>query len=223
MSAKKIAAIPNAKSAEEQETAEPFIPPRPTIKNMTIAVQDCKGCDLYKNATQAVFGEGAASARCIIVGEQPGNDEDLSGKPFVGPAGKLLDRGLADAGIDRKLVYVTNAVKHFKNEIRGTRRLHRTPNPAELRACRPWLEAELKVIKPEVLICLGASAARSVMGKAVTIRDTRGKFIQSEFSDQTIITAHPSSILRSPDDDSRHANYALMISDLKIAAKALQK
>jgi DNA polymerase len=206
---------------EPPMTAEPFLPPRKTMPALKKAVQLCRGCCLYKNATQAVFGEGPKDATCIMIGEQPGNDEDLKGAPFVGPAGRILDKGLKDAGIERDKVYVTNAVKHFKNEIRGARRLHRSPDTSEINACRPWLEQELKVTKPKVVICMGTSAARAVMGKKVTLRDVRGKFIESQYSDHTLITTHPSSILRSPDDESRHRNYNAFVADLKVAAKEL--
>jgi len=202
-------------------TAVPFLPEKITLPAMQRAVQGCEGCDLYKNATQAVFGEGPAKVSCIMIGEQPGNEEDLQGKPFVGPAGKLLDRALDDAGIDRDKVYVTNAVKHFKNEMRGARRLHRSPDIAEINACRPWLEQEIKVTKPKVVVCMGTSAARSVFGRSITLRDFRGRFVQTEFSDLTLVTTHPSSILRSPDDESRHRNYDALVADLKIVAKEI--
>lgn len=184
-------------------------------------MQGCRGCDLYKHATQAVFGEGAAKAACVFVGEQPGNDEDKQGRPFVGPAGRILDKGLEDAGISRELIYITNAVKHFKHEMRGARRLHRSPNVAELNACRPWLEQELKVTRPKVIVCMGATAARSVLGRKVTLRDVRGKIMESPYADKTVITTHPSSILRSPDDESRHRNYDAFVADLKTVAKVL--
>lgn len=214
---------PARKSAENDTpmTAEPFLPERRTLPAMREAVQHCRGCDLYKNATQAVFGEGPSRAQCVMVGEQPGNDEDLKGHPFVGPAGRVLDRALADAGIDRELVFVTNAVKHFKNEQHGARRLHRTPDAAELRACRPWLEQEIAVTKPKVLVCLGANAARSVVGKKVTLKELRGRFFETDLSAKTLVTMHPSAILRSPDEESRHQKYDDLVADLKIVAREL--
>lgn len=206
---------------KEKRDATPFLPTRITMPNMQKAVQNCRGCDLYKNATQAVFGAGAANAECVFVGEQPGNEEDKEGAPFVGPAGRILDKGLADAGIDRELVYITNAVKHFKHEMRGARRLHRSPNVGEINACRPWLEQELKVTKPKVVVCMGTTAARSVLGRKVTLRDIRGRFLDSPYSARTLVTTHPSSILRSPDDESRNRNYEAFVADLKLVAGAL--
>jgi uracil-DNA glycosylase family protein len=158
--------MPRQKSTFDANTegAAPFVPAHPTLKNMRAAVQDCKGCDLYAHATQAVFGEGPASSRIVLVGEQPGNSEDLAGRPFVGPAGEILDRALQEVGLDRSQVYVTNAVKHFAFEERGKRRIHRTPRQSEINACRPWIEAELDVIKPDIVVCLGATAAKALMG-----------------------------------------------------------
>ncbi len=207
---------------KEKRDATPYLPTRITLPSMRAAVQGCRGCDLYKNATQAVFGEGAAKAACVFVGEQPGNEEDKEGKPFVGPAGRILDKGLADAGIARELVYITNAVKHFKHEMRGARRLHRSPNVGELNACRPWLEQELKVTKPKVIVCMGTTAARSVLGRKITLRDVRGQVIDSLYADKTVVTTHPSSILRSPDDESRRRNYEAFVADLKIVAGVLE-
>jgi uracil-DNA glycosylase len=201
--------------------AEEYIPDRPSLKNMRAAVDLCRGCDLYKNATQGVFGEGSAGADCVLIGEQPGNDEDLQGRPFVGPAGKILDQALDEVGIDRDRVYITNAVKHFKNEIRGNRRLHRSPAASEIGACKPWLERELRIVKPRVIVCLGLSAAQSVLGKKITLRDVRGKFIVTDYSEKTIVTTHPSAILRAPDPASKKKSYEDFVKDLKVAAKAL--
>lgn len=202
-------------------TAVPFLPDRVTLETMAQAAQGCRGCDIYKGATQAVFGEGPAAAPCVMVGEQPGNEEDLQGRVFVGPAGRLLDRALAEAGIPREAVYLTNAVKHFKNEPMGKRRKHKSPNTPEVKACRPWLEQELRLIRPKVVVCLGVTAAKSVMGRGVTLKEHRGRFVESEFSARTLITMHPSAILRSPDDDARHANFAALVEDLRLVAREL--
>lgn len=187
------------------ETAAPLIPANLTLEKLRAAARDCKACPLWKTGTQTVFGEGAARAKIIFVGEQPGNDEDLAGKPFVGPAGKLLDQALAEVGIDRGEVYVTNAVKHFKWEPKGKRRIHKKPNSREIAACRPWLEAELETLKPKVLVCLGATAAQALIAKDFKVSQQRGKLIPSELAPNVIATVHPSSILRAPDDESRHA------------------
>jgi DNA polymerase len=184
-------------------------------------VQDCRGCDLYKRATQAVFGEGLRKSKVLMVGEQPGDQEDVQGRPFVGPAGGMLDRGLEEAGIDRKLVYVTNAVKHFKWEARGKRRIHSKPIARELNACRPWLEAELAVIRPALLVALGATAAQSLFGRQFRVTQARGKVFESEWASQCMATVHPSSILRAPDDASRREAYAEFVKDLKVAAKVV--
>jgi len=157
----------------------------------------------------------------MFVGEQPGDQEDLQGKPFVGPAGQLLDRPLEEVGIERATVYVTNAVKHFKWEPRGKRRLHKTPSSRDIAACRPWLEAEIRVVKPKVLVCLGATATKAVAGLAVRVMRDRGRMVESSFSPQTLVTVHPSSLLRAPDEASRRANYALFVADLKTVAKAI--
>lgn len=190
---------------------------------MAEAVQHCRGCDLYRDATQAVFGEGSATAKCMMIGEQPGDQEDRQGHPFVGPSGQLLDRALADAGIARKDVYITNAVKHFKHEIVGKRRLHKSPNKSQILACRPWLLEELKIIKPRVLVCLGVSAANSIFDRKVTLRDIRGRFVETSFSARTFVTTHPSDVLRSPDEAGRRENYAAFVADLKQVAAELEK
>jgi len=178
------------------------------------AVQSCRGCDLYQHATQAVAGEGGASSTIVFIGEQPGDEEDRKGQPFVGPAGRLLDRALQEAGIDRKSVYVTNAVKHFKFEERGKRRIHKKPSASETKACRPWLEAELEVIRPEILVCLGATAAQSVFGPDYRVTQARGKFVSHPWAALATSTIHPSAILRAP-DELRESEYALFVEDLK--------
>jgi DNA polymerase len=179
------------------------------------AAQQCKGCDLYRNATQAVLGEGPPSARIMMVGEQPGDKEDLAGHPFVGPAGALLDRALHDAGIDRADVYITNAVKHFKFEERGKRRIHKKPRASEVQACNPWLEAEMSVLKPAVIVCLGATAAQAVLGRNYRLTKERGKFVEHRWAPKVTATTHPSAILRTPDEATRHAAYEQLVADLK--------
>jgi uracil-DNA glycosylase len=178
----------------------------------------CRACDLWENATQTVFGEGAEHARLMLVWEQPGDQEDLQGKPFVGPAGKLLERALDEAGIDRRRVYVTNAVKHFRWTRRGKRRLHEKPNAGQVRACRPWLEAEIEVVRPRLIVLLGATAALSVMGPAFRVSRQRGEVLNSPFGIPVLATVHPSSILRAIDDESREAAMTSFIADLRVAA-----
>lgn len=191
------------------------------LRKLRAAAAQCAACPLYRNATQTVFGEGPRNAGAVFVGEQPGDQEDVQGRPFVGPAGKLLDRALAEAGIDRSAVYVTNAVKHFKWEPRGKRRLHQKPNAREIAACRPWLKAELAAIRPKVLVCLGATAAKTILGPGARAMRDRGKILESPFAKQTILTVHPSSLLRAPDEESRRANYELFVADLRVVAKAM--
>jgi len=199
-------------------TAKPLIPSKPTIKKLQEAARDCRACPLWKIGTQTVFGNGAMNARVIFVGEQPGNEEDLAGQPFVGPAGKLLDKALAEAGINRDEVYFTNAVKHFKWEPHGKRRIHKEPNAREIAACRPWLDAELAVLKPTVLVCLGATAAQALLGKEFKVTQQRGKPVKSNLAPNVMATVHPSSILRAPDDELRHAEMKKFIADLKKVA-----
>jgi DNA polymerase len=199
-------------------TAAPLVPTKPTLKKLQEVAKGCRACPLWKTGTQTVFGEGRPNATIVFVGEQPGNDEDLAGKPFVGPAGKLLDRALAEAGIDRKEAYVTNAVKHFKWESKGKRRLHKKPNGREIAACRPWLEAELAVLKPKVLVCLGATAAQSLLGKEFRVSKQRGQVLKSDLAENVTATVHPSSILRAPDDETRRSEMAQFIKDLKVVA-----
>jgi uracil-DNA glycosylase len=200
-----------------------YLPTRRTLPLLRTAVQSCKGCDLYLKATQAVFGEGPGTARMALVGEQPGNEEDLQGHPFVGPAGGILDRALAGASIERADVYVTNAVKHFKFEERGKRRLHQKPRSGEVRACQPWLEAEMKLIKPEVIVCLGATAAQTLLGNKFRLTQERGVPFEHAWAPQVVATIHPSAILRAPDSRQRHAEYARFVEDLKRAHGLLRR
>lgn len=204
-------------------SAANFLPERLSLPTLQTASKTCKGCDLWKVGTQTVFGEGAAHARVMFVGEQPGDKEDLSGKPFVGPAGALLDKALLDAGIDRETTYVTNAVKHFKWEPRGKRRIHKKPSGIEIAACRPWLEAEIAVLKPEVIVCLGATAAQSLLGRTFKVTQRRGELIRSELAPFVLATVHPSSILRAPDEQSRHEEYARFVDDLRQVSLALKQ
>jgi uracil-DNA glycosylase family protein len=191
------------------------------LARLRSAARRCTACPLYKNATQTVFGEGPRHADLMLVGEQPGDLEDVKGRPFVGPAGQLLDRALAEAGIAREKTYVTNAVKHFKWEPRGKRRLHKKPSAREIAACRPWLEAEAAAIRPRVLVCLGATAARSVLGPEVRVLRDRGRLFSSPFCAKVLLTVHPSSLLRAPDEKAREENYRLFVKDLTRAARAL--
>ena len=185
------------------------------------AAAQCTACDLYKCGTQTVFGEGQARARLMLVGEQPGDKEDLEGAPFVGPAGRVLDAGLEAAGIDRRLAYVTNVVKHFKWEPRGKVRLHKTPNAAEIHACRPWLVAELRTLRPSVLVCLGATAAKALLGSSFKVSEERGRFVDSDLAPAVLATVHPSSILRT-DGPEREAALGAFVDDLRVAATALR-
>lgn len=198
-----------------------LIPPRPTISKVRGVAKDCRACHLYRHATQTVFGEGPGKADVMFVGEQPGDAEDIAGQPFVGPAGKLLDRALAGAGIDRRVVYLTNVVKHFKFEPRGKRRIHAKPNGAEIAACRPWLETEIALVKPRVLVCLGATAAQALLGKGFKVSHQRGTFVPSSLAPRVTATVHPSSILRAPDDESRHAEMDRFVADLRRVAAEL--
>ena len=204
----------------ETETAAPLIPSRPTLNKLRIAAAGCQACDLWKTGTQTVFGEGKPSSTVMFIGEQPGNAEDLKGRPFVGPAGGLLDKALEEAGIDRTKVYVTNVVKHFKWEPRGKKRIHKKPNAAEITACRPWLHAEINLIHPRVIICLGSTAAQAILGPKFKVSTQRGTFVQSPLAPFVTATVHPSSILRAPSDDRRHEEMARFIADLKKIAAA---
>ena len=207
----------------EEGTAAPLIPPRPTVKKLQLAAAECKACHLWKAGTQTVFGEGKPTSTVMFVGEQPGNSEDLQGRPFVGPAGSLLDKALDEAGIDRSRVYVTNVVKHFKWEPRGKRRIHKKPNAAEINACRPWLQAEIDVIKPRVIICLGSTAAQAVIGPKFKVSTQRASFVDSPLAPFVTATVHPSSILRAPSDDQRRLEMARFIADLKKIRKAISE
>jgi uracil-DNA glycosylase family protein len=195
------------------------VPARPTLPSLRRAAPGCRACDLYKHATQVVFGEGSRNAAVMLVGEQPGNDEDLAGAPFVGPAGKLLDRALEEAGIQRDAAYVTNAVKHFKWEPRGKRRIHKKPNTTEMAACRPWLEAEIAVVRPRLVVCLGATAAQSLLGGSFRVSVDRGKVFEKGHDVPVMATVHPSSLLRMPDPETRRLEMKRFVADLRVAAK----
>ena len=204
-----------------KSAAEDLIPPRPTLSSLKSAAAGCQACDLWKRGTQTVFGEGTLKAQLMFVGEQPGNDEDLSGHPFVGPAGRLLDRALDDVGIDRRTVYVTNVVKHFKWEPRGKRRIHKKPNAGEIAACRPWLDTEIALVRPRAIVCLGATAAQALLGRQFKVTAHRGEFVASTLAPLVLATVHPSSILRAPDDETRHAEMKRFTDDLRAVARAL--
>jgi uracil-DNA glycosylase family protein len=207
--------------AETEEYARPARPPDTSSwATVRAAARKCTACHLHKRATQTVFGEGPKDAPMMLVGEQPGDYEDVAGKPFVGPAGKIMDQALEEAGIDRKQVYVTNAVKHFKWEPRGKRRIHQKPNSREIAACRPWLEAELRLVKPKLLVCLGATAAQTIFGPSFRVTRERGKVMSSKFAPRVLATVHPSSLLRQPDEESRQREYKNFVADLRVAVNA---
>jgi DNA polymerase len=192
-----------------------------SLKALRAAEADCTRCPLYKNATQVVPGEGPAHARIMMVGEQPGDQEDVAGKPFVGPAGRMLDRAIADAGIDRALVFVTNAVKHFKFEPRGKRRLHKRPNAYEIDRCHWWLDIEKRLVKPEIVVALGATAVRSIAGKPLVVGKVRGRFIAMATGGRFLATIHPSYLLRIRDEDDKHRQYRMFVDDLALCREAL--
>jgi uracil-DNA glycosylase len=198
------------------DTAEPLVPERPTLARLREAAAGCRACPLWKTGTQTVFGEGLAKAEIVFIGEQPGDREDREGRPFVGPAGRVLDEALAEAGIDRRLAYVTNAVKHFKWEARGKRRIHQKPNAEELAACRPWLDAELSVLAPRVLVALGATAAQALLGRSFRVTKQRGVPVESDLAPKVLATVHPSSILRAPDEAARREAYEAFVADLRV-------
>lgn len=198
-------------------------PISPSLKMLREQAAGCRACPLWKNATQTVFGEGPQHAQIVLVGEQPGDKEDLAGKPFVGPAGLMLDRALAEAGIDRKKAYVTNAVKHFKFVPRGKIRLHQKPTTPEIKACRQWYERELISIKPDLVVAMGATAAQSVFGKMTPINKNRGRVIDLAGGIKAVVTVHPSYLLRQPDAEARAREYERFVADLRIAAEALRK
>lgn len=200
-----------------------LLPERPTLAAVRAVAKGCQACPLYLRGTQTVFGEGPRRAELMLVGEQPGDAEDVAGHPFVGPAGKLLDRALDEAGIDRSLVYLTNVVKHFKWEPRGKRRIHAKPNAAEIGACRPWLETEIALVKPRVLVCLGATAAQALLGKAFKVSRQRGELVASSLAPIVTATVHPSSILRAPDDEARRNEMGAFVADLTRVAHALDR
>jgi uracil-DNA glycosylase len=201
--------------------AADFVPGGATLVELRQAALRCQGCDLYRHATQTVFGRGPADARVVLVGEQPGDQEDRQGAPFVGPAGEVFDRALAEAGLVRERIYVTNVVKHFKFVERGKRRIHQTPRAAEIGACRPWLEAELAVIRPEVVVCLGATAARALLGPDFRIMKERGRWIESRWAPRTMATLHPSAVLRGEDDAAQERLYGMLLEDLRAVARAI--
>ena len=211
------------KAEISDKTLPARIPHRGDLPALRRAAAKCTACPLYRQATQVVFGEGAADAGIMLVGEQPGDQEDLQGRPFVGPAGRILDRAMAEAGIERESAYVTNAVKHFKWEARGKRRLHRKPGAREVAACRPWLIEELSIVRPRVLVCLGATATQALLGRSVRVLRDRGKAIPSEFCAGTLVTVHPSSLLRAPDAETRERNYAAFVADLRAAAALMRQ
>ncbi|HEY4762924.1 MAG TPA: UdgX family uracil-DNA binding protein [Candidatus Acidoferrales bacterium] len=203
--------------------SNPLFPPIPrsgSLQALRNASRNCKACDLWRNATQTVFGEGPRGAKIMMIGEQPGNQEDLEGKPFVGPAGKLLDEALLAAGVDRAQIYLTNAVKHFKWEPRGKRRIHKKPSAKEMDACRPWIEAEIAALQPRIIVCLGATAAQSLLGRDFRVTQHRGEFLDSALAPMVMATVHPSSILRAPDEQTRHDEMQRFIADLKKIARA---
>jgi uracil-DNA glycosylase family protein len=204
-----------------RESVADLLPDRLSIPTVRAAAKGCRACDLWKRGTQTVFGEGPKKAALMLVGEQPGDQEDLAGRPFVGPAGKLLDRALAEAGIDRSTVYVTNVVKHFKWEPRGKRRIHKKPNAGEITACRPWLETEIALVKPRAIVCLGATAAQALLGKGFKVTAHRGALVSSPLAPLVMATVHPSSLLRAPDDETRQRETQRFIQDLRAIAKRL--
>jgi len=206
-----------------QQTAAPLIPPEPTIPKLRDTAATCRACDLWKRGTQTVFGEGSGKPRVMLVGEQPGDQEDIQGRPFVGPAGKILDKALVEAGIDRNDVYVTNAVKHFKWEPRGKRRIHKKPNSIEITACKPWIEAEIEVVHPHVIVCLGATAAQALLGREFKVSTQRGVWVPSPLAPFVMATVHPSSLLRAPDEETRRLETRRFVADLKLVHKALEK
>lgn len=203
------------------QTAAPLIPPNPTYEKLRKAALGCTACPLWKLGTQTVFGEGPVKAKIILVGEQPGNEEDLAGHPFVGPAGKVLDRALEEAGIDRSECYVTNAVKHFKWEPSGKRRIHKKPNAKEIAACRPWLDSEIELLKPKVVVCLGATAAQALLGPKFKVTERHGELIETNSGFHVMATVHPSSILRSPDEETRHRERERFTDDLRKLKKII--
>ena len=215
--------MPAKSSKRAIGSAATLIPKSLSLPSLKTAAADCRACDLWKKGTQTVFGEGRRQAKLMFIGEQPGNEEDLTGKPFVGPAGRLFDEALAEAGIDRQQAYVTNVVKHFKWEPRGKRRIHKKPNSLEIAACHPWLEAEVALIKPEIIVALGATAAQTLLGSKFRVTKQRGEFLESTLATYVMATVHPSSILRAPDDETRRLEYRRFVDDLKKLSQVISK
>jgi uracil-DNA glycosylase family protein len=205
----------------QTKSAQEFIPQTRSIRALREAAAHCQGCELFRRATQTVFGEGPARAKLMLVGETPGDREDIEGRPFVGAAGRLLDEALAEVGIERDSVYVTNAVKHFKWTPRGKRRLHAKPSAREMTACRPWLEAEISILAPKLIVCLGATAAQALLGRLFRVTQQRGKLLSQESGREILATYHPSAVLRAPDEETRRRMRREFFSDLKIAAEWL--
>ncbi len=201
-------------------SAKPFVPAQRALPVLREAALSCQGCELYQHASQTVFGEGPSAAPLMLVGEQPGDQEDLTGQPFAGPAGQLLNRALQDAGIDRAQTYITNAVKHFHFEERGKRRIHKKPRGTHISACRPWLEAEIETVRPRVIVCLGATAAQSLLGREVRVLSERGQWLDNRWAAKLLVTVHPSALLRLPDRDAQEREYAKFVADLELAAEA---
>jgi uracil-DNA glycosylase len=209
------------RNASPPRSADSLIPPHPSLSSVRAAAADCRACELWEKGTQTVFGEGARKARLMFIGEQPGDQEDRVGRPFVGPAGQLLDRALEAAGIDRQEVYVTNVVKHFNWEPRGKWRIHKKPRPQHIAACRPWLDVELAIVKPLAVVCLGATAAQALLGAAFRVTQHRGEFVDSPLAPIVLATVHPSSLLRAPDPATRHSETEKFIEDLRLVVRAL--
>lgn len=207
---------------DQPRSARPFVPKTKSLDALRRAASGCRGCDLYKRATQVVFGAGSRRARLLLIGEQPGDREDREGHPFVGPAGALLTRALEEAGVDPEDVYITNAVKHFSWEPRGKRRIHKKPRASEIRACRPWLEAELESVRPSVIVCLGATASQSLMGSGFKLTAHRGTILESPWAGAVVGTIHPSAVLRAPDSEARRVAFEGLVADLAVAARALR-
>lgn len=199
-----------------------YMPDDFSYDTLRASAEDCRGCDLYKNATQTVFGEGELAPKIIFVGEQPGDEEDIKGHPFIGPAGRLFDKALIDAGIDRSTTYVTNTVKHFKWKERGKRRIHERPRASEINACLPWLWAEIEVLQPKVLVCLGATAAQGLLGNDFRVTKMRGIWLRTNFVEDVIATVHPSSILRAPDPADRESEYRAFVADLALVTQKIR-
>jgi DNA polymerase len=216
------ARTPETEPAPQERSARPYVPPSKSIDTLRKAAADCRGCDLHARATQVVFGAGPRGARVMLIGEQPGDKEDIMGAPFVSPAGAMLRRALDEVGLAPEDTYVTNAVKHFSWEPRGKRRIHKKPRASEVKACRPWLDAELQAVRPAVLVCLGATAAQSLLGSSFKLMANRGHPIETP--DGTIVaTIHPSALLRAPDHDAREAAYASFVQDLRVAVGVIKK